>query len=237
MKTQSNIGRGFTLIELLVVIAVIALLAAVLFPVFARARENGRRTSCLSNLRQIGTAMKMYEQDFDEHIPAFCLFSTSGAALNSQGVPISWDVAIHPYLKNGQVLMCPSDTDSVPQNIPGLGSRVFRSYAITANVQSRTLADIPAPASAVLLLEAQMFFSKQSEWGMDAVISVLNKQTLKPEYPTVSEKPSFRHNDTGNYLFEDSHVKSLPGPKPAFPGYRTNSDGVAVCDTNDPLPR
>ena len=69
MKHKSRTATGFTLIELLIVVAIIGILAALLFPVFSRARENGRRTSCLNNLKQLGTAFKMYAQDYDEHLP------------------------------------------------------------------------------------------------------------------------------------------------------------------------
>ncbi|NPV45908.1 MAG: DUF1559 domain-containing protein [Armatimonadetes bacterium] len=91
--------RGFTLIELLVVIAIIAILAAILFPVFARAREQARRTSCLSNLKQLALAAMMYGQDYDELLP---VGATQGNSL--------WNVVqgLYPYVKNSQVFYCPS---------------------------------------------------------------------------------------------------------------------------------
>lgn len=88
--------RGFTLIELLVVIAIIAILAAILFPVFARAREKARQTSCLSNIKQIGLALMMYSEDYDERYPC-----TGGA----------WWSPLMPYVKNAQVFRCPSLND------------------------------------------------------------------------------------------------------------------------------
>jgi len=87
--------RGFTLIELLVVIAIIAILAAILFPVFAQAREKTRQASCLSNEKQMGTAMMMYTQDYDEQFPFLQYYDA-----NNQ--PIIWTSAIYPYVKNGQ---------------------------------------------------------------------------------------------------------------------------------------
>src|SRR5215210_5217895 len=98
---------GFTLIELLVVIAVIAILAAILFPVFAQAREKARSAACLSNLKQIGTASMMYAQDYDETL---CLqyYNPLGAASGVTAGP--WDVTMMPYMKNEGVLRCPSDT-------------------------------------------------------------------------------------------------------------------------------
>ena len=113
--------RGFTLIELLVVIAIIALLAAILFPVFASAREKARQTACLSNMRQIGTAILTYTQDYDELIVPSQ--NGSGATL------ASWPTIIQPYVKNAGVFVCPSATDS-PQApdakyVNNTGSRLY----------------------------------------------------------------------------------------------------------------
>jgi prepilin-type N-terminal cleavage/methylation domain-containing protein len=92
--------RAFTLIELLVVIAIIAILAAILFPVFAQARESARQTSCLSNMKQIGIGLMMYTGDYDEQYPP----SQLGLSPNL----VSWPVMIFPYIKSSQVFVCPS---------------------------------------------------------------------------------------------------------------------------------
>src|SRR5687768_1575996 len=93
MKKRDG-GRGFTLIELLVVIAVIAILAAILFPVFAQAREKARQAACASNLKQAGLAVVMYAQDYDETFPF--------AAFNPPGQPlITWYDLVEPYVKSG----------------------------------------------------------------------------------------------------------------------------------------
>src|SRR5262249_35979464 len=109
--------RGFTLIELLVVIAIIAILAAILFPVFAQARESARLSACLSNQKQIGSALTMYLQDNDERLPAadwgnsfkgppFTVFAFQNGA--GAGPP-TWAAVFQPYIKNTAVLKCPSD--------------------------------------------------------------------------------------------------------------------------------
>ena len=99
--------KGFTLIELLVVIAIIAILASILFPVFARAREKARQSSCLSNIKQLVLGATMYAQDYDEELPHDRL-DTDGSGDYSSG-DTTWRTAILPYVKNKQIYICPSD--------------------------------------------------------------------------------------------------------------------------------
>ncbi|BCM91167.1 hypothetical protein IAD21_03031 [Abditibacteriota bacterium] len=108
---------GFTLIELLVVIAIIALLAAILFPVFARARENARRTSCQSNLRQIGLGIMQYISDYDDIMPpsqACAVAETSPGSGTCQAgtATLSWPSLVYPYIKSGQIFVCPSGSNT-----------------------------------------------------------------------------------------------------------------------------
>ncbi|RYG56957.1 DUF1559 domain-containing protein [bacterium] len=104
LRFAAPIRKGFTLIELLVVIAIIAILAAILFPVFGRARENARRSSCQSNLKQVGLGIAQYTQDYDEKMPVAYWEITPG------GRQFAWKDAVQPYVKSIQIFACPSNT-------------------------------------------------------------------------------------------------------------------------------
>ena len=123
-RTTIPTGKNgaFTLIELLVVIAIIAILAAILFPVFATAREKARQVSCLSNMRQVGTAVLQYSQDYDELIVP----SQNGADNVNL---VSWPTLIHPYVKNADVFVCPSGDETPrapdPKYINNTANRLY----------------------------------------------------------------------------------------------------------------
>ncbi|MFM7320406.1 MAG: DUF1559 domain-containing protein [Armatimonadota bacterium] len=117
--TLRSRNQGFTLIELLVVIAIIAILAAILFPVFAQAREKARAASCLSNIKQLTLGMAMYAQDYDETFPEWRWDQNFSTSWGDKGSPSPnnattiWYYAIYPYVKNGKVYACPSATTRV----------------------------------------------------------------------------------------------------------------------------
>ena len=141
--------RAFTLIELLVVIAIIAILAAILFPVFQKVRENARRTSCLSNEKQLGLAFTQYTQDADERYP----YGINNSAAGGKNLGQGWGGQLYQYVKSTGVYKCPDDSTNPATAAGGLTAYPV-SYAFNANAKGTALSQFNAPASSVLLCEA-----------------------------------------------------------------------------------
>ncbi len=218
--------RGFTLIELLTVIAIIALLAAIIFPVFGKVRENGRATACLSNLRQLGAASLMYAQDFDEsfamnrlpdatHVPKPC--STTAYELSGlEGSKHTWKRALMPYVKNKNIFRCPSNSYSEKpgdESNPGwpASEKLPISYAYNGSYfhekavckegevqfRPRRLAEIKEPSKLVLHLESRFDYSDLGNWGIGWS-------------PTGNADAGIgglqTHNGACNFVFADGHA-------------------------------
>ena len=197
--------RGFTLIELLVVIAIIAILAAILFPVFAKAREKARQSSCLSNIKQLGLAFLQYAQDYDERLPAGMGYWTPyvvqpGADRGDN----PWIRNIYPYLKNGQVAVCPSGTpfSSGINDWPAMTEVPTMSYGANMRLNRVALGVVAEPASCYMI-------SDDNNSYVYLYPSITALQAGAYDWPTQLPKVAARHNDGMNFCFVDGHAKWL----------------------------
>ena len=201
---------GFTLIELLVVIAVIALLAAILFPVFARARENARRASCQSNLKQIGLALAQYQQDYDER-----------TLVVDESTGYTWFQPLQPYIKSEQVFRCPSLSESWPTPADTPPS----DYAINGFFTHS--------------LSLATFQQTSEQIAMGERLKDFDETDYHPWEPTEFEPhlQKERHFDGSNYLFADGHVKWLKWARTLTPAVTDPTSGAQVGMHNrDALP-
>jgi prepilin-type N-terminal cleavage/methylation domain-containing protein/prepilin-type processing-associated H-X9-DG protein len=194
--------NGFTLIELLVVIAIIAILAAILFPVFAKAREKARQTSCLSNIKQISLGIIQYAQDYDETMVAnavavYSYTSPDGTPINIvPSAAMLWMYLTYPYVKNVQIYACPSYADkwspTVYDGSCGYGKNTF--------LGNRSLAEIDDPVSTVLIDDCNYYLA---DWDIaaDADVPVSGSDN--------AQEPRNGHNEGANFGFCDGHAKWL----------------------------
>ncbi len=217
-------SRGFTLIELLTVVSILTILAGLLFPTLASARERARQSSCLSNERQLGLALLQYSQDYDERLPS----GTTG--YKGQG----WAGQVYPIVRNIRVYRCPDDNDKGQDS----GARLWTvSYAMNCNAARRAQAAFNAPSVTVLLFEVN-----------DAAANMTGPESLSPtgrghpmdncpdscgkpfgaDYyatgniggvtPPLSTTLRPYHDPTSNYTAADGHVKALQGDQ-VSPGF------------------
>ena len=216
MKRFNYKNSAFTLIELLVVIAIIAILAAILFPVFARARENARRSSCQSNEKQISLGVLQYTQDYDERLP----YAINNGFALGQNNRYWWHV-VQPYVKSFQIFKCPSNADSRivgatdPFTSVAVDAQAFSAYCANYGIivtdngnasanPSMALASIVSPAERIYFGDATGVNIAASPW------TVGTPNTPPGNWDRVA---TTLHLEGANYAFADGHVKWLkPGP-------------------------
>jgi prepilin-type N-terminal cleavage/methylation domain-containing protein/prepilin-type processing-associated H-X9-DG protein len=201
-------ASGFTLIELLVVIAIIAILASILFPVFARARENARRSACLSNTRQQGLGLNMYLQDYDEKFPLYYFLNGTG-----------WANALMPYIKSKQLFVCPNATvyqGCNPLNVDGvqsgsygynyhfLGDTNWGTTPPTPKVTS--LAAIQQSSKTVAICEITGIVDVAAAYIPTAWTSGAGSNCSSGPH-TIEDQFGARHFDGSNIVFIDGHAK------------------------------
>jgi len=191
----SSRRRAFTLIELLVVIAIIAILAAILFPVFAKAREKARTSSCQSNLKQIGVAMMQYVQDYDEMYVRSNFGQLGIQFPGSAGYCGALTHGIQPYIKSSQVLRCPSDTRNNPPTSYGYNEYVYQVGNSWGSLAA--LSNAPAGVASISLIVDSRFEGIYNDWDGLNGLDRLRGQS------------SVAHNGC-NVCFADGHVKLIP---------------------------
>ena len=244
VQNESLKKRAFTLIELLVVIAIISLLAAILFPVFARARENARRTSCLNNMKQIGLGLLAYTQDYDETLVADWFGPDTGTT-DPEGTGqrrYKWMDAIFPYVKSEQVFNCPSQTfrnNFGPYRYFGYitaPTTNYGSYVINHSYRGCATGSaicgtggpwtppVSHPIESVneIISQSDVVVPATTVWVMDGNGDFYfgpSSGIIGPSSsdPRTMQNAVERHLNTINTLFVDGHVKAMSADKLAKP--------------------
>ncbi|MDF2440699.1 MAG: hypothetical protein JWN98_1683 [Abditibacteriota bacterium] len=211
-----RIRRAFTLIEILIVLAIIGILAALLFPVFSRAREGARRAACASNLKQIGLSVAQYSQDYDEHLPYGYLYYGPGLA-----DLMMWEDLVQPYAKSYQVMVCPGHSAPIQYDFrrKRTPSPFAKSYAANEvfDAPGSTLAPMPRtnpfspPTPLAALADVTMTILIGECPPGDATVAEFDAYAktdigFDGVGPLCNDK---RHTNGSNWLFADGHVKWL----------------------------
>jgi len=227
---QVRFRVGFTLIELLVVIAIIAILAAILFPVFSRAREKARQTSCLSNLRQSATAVGQYVQDYDE---AFCM--SVYLALNASAQPCALTMlgAIEPYIKNRQIYQCPSEPRALNVDaafralgLPGgeCGGFDYGSYMFNFAVFEDGPNNVLTGANHAVIRLPEIQFPTETGMNYDGNLAAHNPQNCG--FALFDSPVQGRHMEFANVNFVDGHAKVYKVRESGCSGLNINNQTI-----------
>ncbi len=221
---MKNMHKGFTLIELLVVIAIIAILAAILFPVFARARAKARQTACASNLKQMGLAVHMYAADYDQRTPLIrILFPTAiGAPEVGPDDPLSPVVALAPYIRNEQIFVCPSRAYGVPTSGPFRVTYAFYGWDHCEGIYGWPEGSSPNPSLTQDMFETcnGQLLDSAASYKASADGDTTKKYLARDSVRVDGADVTWPHGLGLNYVYVDGHVKLKIPPKPsAYVGY------------------
>ena len=231
--SNRHASKAFTLIELLVVIAIIAILAAILFPVFARARENARRSSCLSNMKQMGLGLMQYTQDYDEKYPCPGNTSYGGENRNDDGSAdkASWRQKIYPYVKSTQLFSCPSNShnaDVADVGAPAVANSPVPQMPVSYMI-NRNLYLSPGGYQGLAMAQVQEASTRIAigEGGADG----WNWTTFVPGWdPSIAGRGFAGHLGTFCLVYADGHAKAKRPVQTALP---VNEWGRGVLYSND----
>ena len=215
--TQNNPAGGFTLIELLVVIAIIGILAAMLFPVFSRARESARGIQCTSNLKQIGLAFMQYSEDYSGRYP----IAGGEISWDDPSGALPWSQQLQPYLKSKQIFHCPSDGQSDFSYFIGVRAAYIDAGA-AAPVNERR---IEYPTSFVLSGDtfSSSGGSADTFKSSDADKDDYSQNCVGGDTNGTPAMQWQRHNEGQNILFADGHVKRFKAFNPGLMTFRYNT--------------
>jgi prepilin-type N-terminal cleavage/methylation domain-containing protein/prepilin-type processing-associated H-X9-DG protein len=214
--------KGFTLIELLVVIAIISILAAILFPVFARARENARRASCQSNLKQLALGVLMYAQDYDNHfVPYWNTYGGQNSPLGCSFTPAftEWPILIYPYVKSVQLYACPDKTTAAwsgaCRTLSGVSYGMNLYLAEGIGSAGTVGAGVPESAITQPSLTALFTDTMDNLGTLSGVGSGIDQSFTMGTMssPTGSDNVDPRHMDGVNVAYADGHVKWMKWPE------------------------
>ncbi len=243
---DKHASRGFTLIELLVVIAIIAILAAILFPVFGQAKEAAKKTACLSHQKQIGTAVVLYAQDADDHlVPAntgvFKPGWAEGSTSNKPGYT-NYDTLLKPYIKNTGVFQCPTAKPFDSKQMPVTGRPRDMSIGMNAAAAGQlyfsfgrpiNYSAIVASAQFIVMVEIPGVYAGEYNAGLN---TRTGSQACGAHFNRTSSVNNgfVRHTFSANYAFADGHSKSFKPLQTVTPTIMWDIQGRTTADYTPP---